>query len=107
MLRNINFLKEFENLDKMLHKIQELTVTNEEEADITLTTAHRSKGLEWETVMIAEDFKSLAFLANRPEELEDELNLLYVAATRSTKNLIPNDAMKKILATIIQRRNKH
>lgn len=45
---------------------------------INITTAHRSKGLEWDRVMLGDDF---------PELLEDyengqEANLLYVAMTR-------------------------
>lgn len=57
---------------------------------LVLSTIHSSKGLEWHTVFIiwALDgrFPSL-YSINNPEELEEELRLMYVAATRAKKNL--------------------
>lgn len=57
------------------------TTTTEEQADITITTCHKAKGLEWPVVRLANDFKY-------PVESEkmipsEEANLLYVAATRA------------------------
>ena len=49
------------------------------EKEYTLCTAHRSKGLEWEYVVIASDDWKLTNL--------DEINLLYVACTRAIKKL--------------------
>lgn len=70
-----------------------------------LTTAHTSKGLEWDKVVIADDFTDFAdlivdfgcenleqftqeqkFLPN--QELIDEFNLFYVAITRAKKVLV-------------------
>ncbi len=57
---------------------------------LVLSTIHSAKGLEWHTVFIiwALDgrFPSLHSI-NNPEELEEELRLMYVAATRAKKNL--------------------
>lgn len=67
--------------------------------DITLTTAHRSKGREWEQVVLADDFPSC--YTKKTKEwvgLDDqERNLLYVAVTRAKKALQYNDTMKDIL----------
>jgi len=70
-----------------------------------LTTAHTAKGLEWDQVIIADDFTDFAdlivdfgcenlkefqeeqnFLPN--QELIDEFNLFYVAVTRAKKKII-------------------
>ncbi|MBX9839257.1 MAG: ATP-binding domain-containing protein [Silvanigrellaceae bacterium] len=56
----------------------EASLTKENECDVILCTAHKSKGLEWEQVKIGEDY-------NFKEE--DELNLIYVACTRA-KNIL-------------------
>lgn len=52
---------------------------------VILTTAHKSKGLEFDNVVIAGDFKfGKDDLLSMPEQ---ELNLLYVACTRAKKKL--------------------
>ncbi|MDZ7579985.1 MAG: ATP-dependent helicase [Deltaproteobacteria bacterium] len=57
---------------------------------MVLSTIHSAKGLEWHTVFIiwAVDgrFPSVRALDN-PAELEEELRLMYVAATRARENL--------------------
>lgn len=61
---------------------------------VTFTTAHKSKGREWETVLLASDFKSNTTKEGEWIGLDDqERNLLYVAATRATKNLIVNSTV--------------
>jgi len=70
-----------------------------------LTTAHTSKGLEWDKVFVADDFNDFADLIldmgftsleefkkeqkkNSKSELLDEFNLFYVAITRARKVLV-------------------
>jgi hypothetical protein len=56
-------------------------VVEEELADVTISTAHRAKGREWNRVRLAGDFK-------HPEDMtEDELKLTYVAVTRAKQKL--------------------
>ena len=61
-----------------------------DEGRLVLSTVHSAKGLEWHTVFIiwALDgrFPSLHAL-HKDEELEEELRLMYVAATRARENL--------------------
>lgn len=81
----------------MKHKIYELVdyiknnlVENEEEADLILTTGHKSKGLEWDHVEILDDFVNLQEILEGEDELvvpREELHLLYVAITRSKQLL--------------------
>ena len=53
-------------------------------ADLTLTTAHKAKGLEWQKVRLYSDFP----VPNEGQKLsQSEINLLYVAATRSLHTL--------------------
>jgi hypothetical protein len=74
-----------------------------------LCTAHRSKGLEWENVEIANDFLEIQEIEkNLPEYKEltkddqeyqsfiEEINLLYVACTRAKSNLYLNKDLLKV-----------
>ncbi|HEX7277870.1 MAG TPA: ATP-binding domain-containing protein, partial [Acidimicrobiales bacterium] len=56
----------------------------EADADVVVSTAHKSKGREWSTVALADDFP-----APKPGSLPDpaELRLLYVAVTRARHTL--------------------
>ena len=53
----------------------------QERSHVTLTTAHKAKGLEWQQVQLCNDFVELP-----PDEEKfdpEEINLLYVAVTRA------------------------
>jgi F-box protein 18 (helicase) len=59
-------------------------------AQITLTTAHKSKGLQWPNVLLLGDFLELVKegqLINPAGVDPDEFNLIYVAITRTIFNL--------------------
>lgn len=83
-----------ENLDKKIAKeIKKLSV-NPKEAEFILTTGHKSKGLEWDSVEIMDDFINLRAIVSIAQEsgkevilAKEELNLLYVAITRSMQTL--------------------
>lgn len=57
--------------------------------DFEVTTAHRSKGLEWDNVMLHSDFNERFFNKDKePKDADDEeYRLLYVAMTRARKKL--------------------
>lgn len=86
------------------------------EVEYQLTTAHRSKGLEYKVVALLDDFQEIIQMVNNEwhkdysngvlqgQDLEDytqEVNLLYVAATRGKEALyMPyniNSALKSVL----------
>ena len=76
-------------------------------AERVLSTAHKAKGLEWPRVRLAADFPRLEELdavdrdglpCLTPEERDQELHLLYVAATRARQQLEPNAAVLSCLA---------
>lgn len=77
------------NIPRLVDRIYRKAVKLDE-AEIILTTAHKSKGLEWDNVLLKDDFPAL--VENNelvdPSDLEqDELNLIYVAMTRTVHNL--------------------
>jgi hypothetical protein len=76
-------LIEFYGREKLL-TILKSTTENVEEADVTITTAHKSKGLEWSKVRLANDFKIPNEGINPTTE---ETNILYVAASRALYQL--------------------
>jgi DNA helicase-2/ATP-dependent DNA helicase PcrA len=76
---------------------------------LTLSTIHSAKGLEWHTVIIiwALDgrFPS-AHALYKEEDLEEELRLMYVAATRARENLIftyPNQVYDRMMGMVLDR----
>jgi len=69
--------------EKLL-SILESTVEDPNEADVTITTAHKAKGLEWPRVRLANDFKIPSDNGNPTTE---ETNILYVAASRALHQL--------------------
>jgi superfamily I DNA/RNA helicase len=77
----------------LVQQIKNNEVENAADASLVLTTAHKSKGLDWDYVQIADDFEILAeteadlALDSKATINEQEINLLYVAATRSRKKL--------------------
>jgi len=69
--------------------------------EIIMTTAHKSKGLEWPQVALMPDFDQTLSAENDTSlsetERDEELNLLYVAATRATERLsIRGEYLKSI-----------
>jgi F-box protein 18 (helicase) len=63
----------------------------EERADLTVTTAHKAKGLEWDQVHLTNDFIDVNDLSDE-FDLE-EINLLYVAATRAVRAIRLPDSL--------------
>lgn len=65
-----------ESIIKVLHQTESKAL----QADVTITTAHKAKGLEWPVVRLGNDFKAPEEQVNPSLE---ETNILYVAATRA------------------------
>jgi F-box protein, helicase, 18 len=76
--------------DRLPSTLSRLTASavGPERAQITLSSAHRAKGLEWDSVEVAEDFLNLCDAdleaQNMTEpEFDEEVNSIYVAITRA------------------------
>ena len=95
-------------LPSLVADLRRRAVAHPEVADRVLATAHKAKGLEWAEVRLAADFPTLPELDAAdpdgvpwltPEERDQELHLLYVAATRARRRLEPNEAVRSCLTT--------
>ncbi|MEN8243353.1 MAG: ATP-dependent helicase [Thermodesulfobacteriota bacterium] len=80
-----------------------------DESRLTLSTIHSAKGLEWHTIFIIWSldgrFPALRSL-NKEDEIEEELRLMYVAATRAEDNLYficPGQAYDRATGMILNR----
>jgi len=67
-----------------LLNILESTKESAEDASVIITTAHKSKGLEWSIVKLANDFKTPS---DKAVPTQEETNILYVAASRALHKL--------------------
>jgi hypothetical protein len=68
----VNLIDEF-GVQTILDALERMP--REEDADIVISTAHKAKGREWDSVKIADDFPD--------EPSGEELRLMYVAVTRA------------------------
>jgi AAA domain-containing protein len=63
-------------------------LTDERQAEVTVSTAHKSKGREWNSVKISSDFRKPGGDPDDPPEVPDDLAMLaYVAVTRGRLTL--------------------
>jgi len=79
-----------------LLNILESTTESAEEASVTITTAHKSKGLEWSVVKLANDFK---VPGEGSVPTQEETNILYVAASRALHKLDLSECQATFPAT--------
>lgn len=86
-----------EKIEFFIKKIENNSV-KERYAEVTLTTTHKSKGLEFFNVKIGEDFTSLFDdNGNKRKHIDrEELNIYYVAITRAIENLILNKDLNRL-----------
>jgi F-box protein 18 (helicase) len=84
----------------LVHSLVTNQVANQDDASVVFSTAHKAKGLDWNFVEVADDFKILAdteelLSKDALAEVNDqELNLLYVAFTRAKTALQLNKETK-------------
>ncbi len=86
-----NLIEKFNNVLDVI-KAVEFNITKQYLADVVFVTAHKSKGLDFDTVRIATDFPK-----SKNSLKYEEINLLYVAVTRAKRLLyLPDYIMEKI-----------
>lgn len=85
----VNVVEEYRHdIPRLIQEIKDRAIANLKDADVTLATAHKSKGLEFLNVILGDDFTELV---ERPDPVtgklvppkEEEVNVLYVALTRA------------------------
>ncbi|MDA0152294.1 AAA family ATPase [Vibrio sp. Makdt] len=85
------------NLEKTIAHIDE--ANRQVTAPIAiLSTVHKFKGLESPNVVLSDDFIEFNKLQQlQGSQLEDEVNIIYVAITRAIYNLVANDMLVELL----------
>ena len=120
----VEIVKKYENeIPSLIRSLKFKHVGDEEKhkAEMVFSTVHRAKGMEYDVVELAEDFITESKIEKQKSETPDpavfaktmeEINLLYVAATR-TKNLLllptallPKDLQPSPNITVIQKKEE-
>lgn len=103
----IEIVKEYgKKIPSLIKKIKDRHLDHDDknQAEMIFSTVHRSKGMEYDVVQLANDFISTDKLQKlkegknaqeiNPAKINEEINLLYVAATRTKNSLhIPEELM--------------
>ena len=98
----VEVVKEFGNrLPGLINELKQNHTATKEEADMIFSTVHRCKGMEYDQVSLLNDFITEEKLKKNISEkkenklntaeknrLAEEVNILYVAATRTKKKLV-------------------
>lgn len=95
----VDIVREYGNeIPAIIQSIKDKHVDNKDDAEIVFSTVHRSKGMEYDVIQIVNDFVSEELLIKQkennneenkysPAQINEEINLLYVAITR-TRNRV-------------------
>uniref|UniRef100_A0A452IQQ3 F-box DNA helicase 1 n=1 Tax=Gopherus agassizii TaxID=38772 RepID=A0A452IQQ3_9SAUR len=93
-------------IPELVARIKNSHVSNIAFADYVIGTVYKAKGLEFDTVLIADDFMKVSCARHNLQRLprfipdmsaEDEWNLLYVAVTRAKKHLLMTKSLEYLL----------
>lgn len=109
MNRAIRLIDGYVDIPGMIATMRSNEARAEHEADLIVTTAHTSKGLEWDNVILNDDYPSIleAIEMKKPKEtIIDEMNLLYVAITRAKDRVNANSAILELMHENYLRREK-
>ncbi len=103
----VSLVKEYENeVYDIIRDLKEKQVGNDEreKAEVIFSTVHRCKGMEYDTVYLADDFITEKKIKSQEAKIKEspsvfiskyneEINLLYVAITRTKHTLYIPEAM--------------
>lgn len=103
VLSNVKLIKSYgKRLPGLLYDVRNRAVEDESEAELILSTAHKSKGSEWDYVDIADDYFPIFDEENnginkKLIENPEEINLLYVTITRAKRTLNLNHELNEFI----------
>jgi superfamily I DNA/RNA helicase len=90
----LEIAKKYPNAEEVYERLRRQCCGNQNDADVVLTTAHKVKGQEFRHVHVLSDFLDVPGLVKKAQSKKDrtpvraeELNLLYVAITRTLEKL--------------------
>lgn len=82
----------------LIDEIMRKSVDDPQKAHVTLATAHKSKGLEFDQVVLTDDFPDfLKGGALNPELTAEDINLMYVAVTRAERAIRLNSSLHSFM----------
>ncbi|XP_041936723.1 F-box DNA helicase 1 [Alosa sapidissima] len=88
----------------LIKRIYSCSESTPDHADYIVGTVHKAKGLEFESVMVTDDFAKIQNARPEPRMFLgagcDEWNLMYVAVTRAKKNLTISPTICNILTMV-------
>lgn len=102
-------LSNYPGLFTNINNIKSVLVEDEIIADFTLTTAHKSKGLEWDNVILTDDMFYLNDEDSTAEILATGqlLNLIYVAVTRAKYKISLPIALNELISNYREYREEY
>ncbi|KAM4036721.1 F-box DNA helicase 1 isoform 2-T2 [Anomaloglossus baeobatrachus] len=94
-----------QRIPELVKRIESCHTPDTKNADYTLGTVHKAKGMEFDIVKVTDDFAKVPCARHNMERLQipistvpdDEWNLLYVAVTRAKKHLTISKSIETIL----------
>ena len=95
------------DLPGLVRRVQASAIESANDAHVLLCTAHRSKGLEFDQVVLADDFADLVgpdgrLLSSSPAAFMQDVNLQYVALTRAKRAVDINRQLDAFLSAARQ-----
>lgn len=101
----IDVVEEYrDDIPQLVQDIMQNEIVERDLAQLVLTTAHKSKGLDFEYVRVGDDFSVCEDASAKmlekgalTENLRQEVNLLYVAISRAKKEVFLNEDTKLFL----------
>jgi F-box protein 18 (helicase) len=108
ILSVVSVVKEYgAALPRLIDQVSACACAQPGEANLLLMTAHRAKGLEFDQVLLDDDFHDLVDKKGRPNHgamdshaFEQEVNLLYVALTRARHAVELNPQLQAVLDAV-------
>lgn len=106
ILALIAVVREYKHtLPGLIEQVRAQATDEMKDAQVVLTSAHKSKGLQFLQVILGNDFEDMVdeqgFLRNlEADELDQEINLLYVALTRAEQNVELNPQLEAMLVAL-------
>lgn len=96
---NLGYIKQ------QIKKVESNVVESEDEADIVISTAHLSKGREWDFIKIDSDFeyylKRYKDSSTSYDLFCDELRLFYVTITRAKKSILNESYVNRVVMDVM------
>lgn len=108
-LRNCLFVEKYgDRVPNILEKIESNIKKNDPNASTIISTCHKAKGLEFDKVILLDDFKYPYRETPMGWEykpiLDDESHLLYVAVTRAKQEVLIPETLSRLLSYLDSRK---